>query len=45
MQEFQENLDGETEGEPVNGLSEVTFTLKRSGKVVRRLSAGNTFII
>ncbi|XP_048779573.2 peroxisomal membrane protein PEX16-like isoform X2 [Ostrea edulis] len=39
MQEFQENLDGETEGEPVNGMSEVTFTLKRSGKVVRRLSA------
>ncbi|XP_062582088.1 peroxisomal membrane protein PEX16-like [Saccostrea cucullata] len=38
MQEFQENLDSETV-EPVNGMSEVTFTLKRSGKVIRRLSA------
>lgn len=41
MQEFQENLEGETEGEPVNGVNEMTFTLKRSGKTIRRLSAGN----
>lgn len=39
MQEFQENLEGETEGESVNGPNEMTFTLKRSGKTIRRLSA------
>ncbi|KAK3101686.1 hypothetical protein FSP39_005455 [Pinctada imbricata] len=39
--EFEESLDGEhiVDGEPENGISKVTFTLKRSGKVIRRLSA------
>lgn len=45
MQEFQENLEGETEGESVNGPNEMTFTLKRSGKTIRRLSAGKYSII
>lgn len=45
MQEFQENLEGETEGESVNGPNEMTFTLKRSGKTIRRLSAGRYLII
>lgn len=45
MQEFQENLEGETEGESVNGPNEMTFTLKRSGKTIRRLSAGIYSII
>lgn len=45
MQEFQENLEGETEGESVNGPNEMTFTLKRSGKTIRRLSAGKYLII
>lgn len=45
MQEFQENLEGETEGESVNGSNEMTFTLKRSGKTIRRLSAGKYLFI
>ena len=40
--EFEESLNGEhiVDGEPENGVKKVTFTLKRSGKVIRRLSAG-----